>query len=135
MTFEWRIIIASIISYFCAEPLNAYIMAKLKLRWQGRHMAVRFVSSTLFASAVDTAVFTGIAFYGLMPTEALVIMALTMWLIKVVIEVLGLPFSLRLAKYLKKVENRDMYDRHTQFGMLHWEANYTAEDNGINHRT
>jgi uncharacterized integral membrane protein (TIGR00697 family) len=131
MTFEWRVIIASIISYFCAEPLNAYILAKLKLRWQGRHMAARFVSSTLFASAVDTTVFTSLAFYGLMPTEALITMALTMWLIKVAIEVLGLPFSLRLARYLKKVEHRDIYDRHTQFGMWHWEANYKAEDNGI----
>lgn len=131
LTFEWRIIAASIISYFCAEPLNAFIMAKLKLRCQGRYMAARFVSSTLLASAVDTAIFTSIAFYGLMPGDALVIMALTMWFIKVVIEVLGLPFSLRLARYLKKVENRDIYDRHTQFGMLHWEANYKTEDNGI----
>lgn len=131
MNFEWRIIIASVISYFCAEPLNAYIMAKLKLRWQGRHMAARFVSSTLFASAIDTTVFTTVAFYGLMPTESLIIMALTMWLIKVAIEVLGLPFSLRLARYLKKVEGRDIFDRRTQFGMWHWEANYSAEDNGV----
>ncbi len=130
MNVEWRIIAASMISYFCAEPINAYIMAKLKLRWQEKHMAARFVSSTLIASAIDSIVFTSIAFYGLMPREALIIMVLTMWLIKVAVEVLGLPFSLRLARYLKKTEGRDIFDRHTQFAMWHWEANYRAEDNG-----
>lgn len=131
MSIEWRIIVASIISYFCAEPMNAYVMAKLKLRWQGRHMAARFVSSTVLASIMDTTLFTTIAFYGMMPNHVLFTVAATMWLIKVAVEIVGLPFSVRLARYLKSVEGRDIFDRHTQFGLLHWEVEYQTEDNGL----
>jgi uncharacterized integral membrane protein (TIGR00697 family) len=131
MTMAWRIIFASMISYFCGEPLNAYLMAKLKLAWQGRLMAVRFVSSTLIASLVDSALFTFIAFYRILPLPSLYQLALTMWGIKIIIELLVLPISLSLARYLKKLEKRDVFDQHTQFALWHWEADYSVEDNRI----
>lgn len=41
LTMNARIIIASTISYFCAEPLNSFIMSKLKIFMQGHKMALR----------------------------------------------------------------------------------------------
>lgn len=129
-----RIIIASAISYFCSEPLNSIIMAKLKIKTEGRYMGIRFVSSTIIASGVDSFIFSTLAFYGTMSNSNLIFLILTMWLIKVLIEIAGLPFSIRLAKKLKKVERLDIYDKRTNFNILKFEANYTNNDNEFDNR-
>lgn len=124
-----RIIIASIISYFCAEPFNSLIMAKLKIKMKGHYLSVRFVVSTILASGLDSVIFTSLAFYGTMNNENLLLMILTMWLIKVVIEIMGLPISVRLAHKLKTVERLDIYDRNTNFNILSLDTNYSAREN------
>lgn len=124
-----RIILASGISYFCSEPFNSYLMAKMKLHMQGRYMALRFILSTFIASAIDSMIFTGIAFYGTMSTKHLVTLAVTMWLIKVLIEIFGLPISLYLARKLKQLEKMDIYDKSTNFNIFSLETNYNNQDN------
>lgn len=131
LTFNTRIIIASIISYFSAEPLNAYLLAKLKIHYRGHLLALRFVTSTLIASGLDSLIFCGIAFSGLMSSTELIHLMLTMWLIKVVIEILGLPLSVYLAQWLKSKEGLDIYDSRTDFGLLSLQVNYSAKDNSI----
>lgn len=124
-----RIIFASAISYFCSEPLNSFVMAKLKIKMQGRYMGIRFISSTVVASGVDSAIFSVLAFYGAMSNSNLMALILTMWFIKVLIEVLGLPISIRLTKKLKKLEQLDIYDKRTQFNILSLNVDYTIKDN------
>lgn len=127
--FNARIIIASTISYLCAEPLNSYIMAKLKLKTAGKLMWFRFVGSTAVASCFDSFIFGVLAFYGTMPIHDLIIFNATMWLIKVTIEVLGLPLSLSLASQLKRAEGLDMYDVGTKFSLFSLEAKYSPANN------
>ncbi len=124
-----RIIMASIISYLCAEPLNALTMAKLKLRFAGRKLALRFVASTCIASAADTLLFGTLAFYGLMSNHALMQLIVTMWCLKVIIEVLLLPVSLTLTQVLKQREQRDIYDQMTDFSLFSLAVNYSKQDN------
>lgn len=124
-----RIIVASSISYFCAEPLNSFIMAKLKIKMAGRCIGLRFVLSTAVAAGVDSVVFSVLAFYGTMSDNNLVLFILTMWLIKVLIEIIGLPISVRLTKQLKQVEKLDIYDKKTSFNLLSLNTDYTAQDN------
>ncbi len=126
-----RLVLASLVSYLCAEPLNIYLIAKLKIWCEGRKMALRFVFSTVAAAAIDTLIFCSLAFGGVVPIDELAIFMLTMWLLKVAIEVIGLPFSVRLAKYLKKYEQLDIYDTHTEFTLLSLEGNY---NNSANHK-
>jgi uncharacterized integral membrane protein (TIGR00697 family) len=129
LSVSTRVIIASAISYFVAEPFNSYLMAKMKIKMRGAFMGLRFVFSTLVAAGLDSFIFTLIAFYGTMETVTLIELGLTMWLIKVVIEVLGLPFSIRLAKKLKKIERLDIYDTHTKFSLLSLDDHYSLKDN------
>lgn len=124
-----RIIVASLISYILSEPLNSYLMAKLKLRTQGKYLAGRFISSTFFASLVDSIVFSTIAFYNVMPLSELYRLIFTMWLIKVVIEILGLPLSIYLTKQLKNSEKIDIYDSNTQFNLFSLNTQYQKENN------
>ncbi len=129
MNIEWRIILASILSYFCAEPVNAYVLAQLKIRWQGRHMAARFVSSTVLASFLDSAVFSCFAFIGILSWTGVYHLALTMWLIKIAVELLTLPLSTFLAKRLKAIEGLDIFDRHTKFSLWRFDTLYSRADN------
>jgi uncharacterized integral membrane protein (TIGR00697 family) len=129
-----RIIFASAISYLCAESFNSFILAKLKIKMNGRYMGVRFVTSTFFASGVDSMIFTLIAFYGMMSQSHLLALALTMWLIKVAIEIAGLPLSIRLAKKLKQIEGLDIYDKRTHFNLFKLETNYIDNDNEFKNR-
>jgi uncharacterized integral membrane protein (TIGR00697 family) len=127
--FNARIIIASTVSYLCAEPLNSFIMAKLKLRTGGNLMWLRFVSSTAVASLFDSFLFGTLAFYGTMPLHDLFIFNATMWGIKVFIEICGLPISLRLARKLKRHEGLDMYDVGTKFSIFSLDAKYANSNN------
>ncbi|MBA3660224.1 MAG: queuosine precursor transporter [Gammaproteobacteria bacterium] len=129
MSMNIRIIIASTISYLCAEPLNSIIMAKLKIRYAGHKLAMRFITSTVIASAVDSIIFGTIAFAGIISHENLFRLIVGMWYLKVLIEIAGLPISLYLVRKLKKVEQLDIYDKKTKFNLFSLEVNYTKKDN------
>jgi len=126
-----RIVLASLVSYLCAEPLNIYLVAKMKIWSEGRKMALRFVLSTAVSAAIDTTIFCSLAFGGIVPMNELIMFMVTMWGLKVVIEVIGLPFSVRLAKYLKKYEQLDIYDNHTEFTLLSLDGAYSSSANHI----
>ena len=124
-----RIIFASGISYLVSEPLNSFTMAKLKIKMHGRYLGIRFVSSTIIAAGVDSFIFGIIAFYGVMSNVNLLYLISTMWLIKIIIEIAGLPFSIRLAKKLKQLEKLDIYDKRTNFNIFNLDTNYIDKDN------
>lgn len=127
--FNIRIILASTFSYFCAEPLNSYLMAKLKLKTKGKYISFRFVASTFTASFFDSFIFGSLAFGGIMPNHDLIYFNATMWLIKVMIEIIGLPISIHLAKSLKKHEGLDMYDTGTRFNIFSLDTSYNNSNN------
>ena len=127
--FNVRIILASTISYLCSEPLNSYIMAKLKIRTNGRMMYLRFVLSTVIASLFDSFMFGALAFYGTMSNNDLIKFNATMWMVKVIVEILGLPFSLKGVAKLKQYEQLDMYDIGTIFSIFSLDAAYLEKNN------
>jgi uncharacterized integral membrane protein (TIGR00697 family) len=119
-----RICLASSISYLCAEPANAYLIAKLKILFHGRSMWFRFLLSTIVGASIDTTLFSMIAFYRVIPSQEIVVMIGTVWLAKVMIEIISLPFSTALAKKLKVIEGVDQYDSNTKFTMWRWKISY-----------
>lgn len=124
-----RIIIASAISYFCSEPLNSYLMAKLKIKLHGKKMAQRFIASTFIASGVDSFIFSFLAFYHTMTNAELLILIVTMWFFKIIIELVGLPFSIKISHYLKQKEQLDIYDFDTKFNLFSLDTNYSEQNN------
>lgn len=124
-----RIMLASSVSYLCSEPFNSYVLAKLKVKTNGKFMPLRFVLSTLVASGVDSFIFGSLAFYGNINNDDLLHLILTMWFLKVGIEILGLPVSLNIAKKLKRKEKMDIYDFDTKFNLFSLEHDYTLKNN------
>lgn len=129
LSMNSRIIIASMSSYLCSEPLNSLVMAKLKIIYKGRMLPIRYIASTFLASGVDSLIFGVIAFAGLITNKNLMNLIATMWLLKALIELIGLPISLFMTQKLKKIECLDIYDKKTNFSLFCLRVNYTERDN------
>lgn len=129
LTMNIRIIFASAVSYLLSEPLNSFVMAKMKIKMAGRYLWLRFLSSTLIASVVDCTVFSLLAFYGVIPNTNLINLIISMFVVKMVVELACLPFSTYIAVRLKKIERLDIYDMDTDFNIFRLNVNYSAADN------
>ena len=110
-----RIAVASIVAYLCGEFVNSVIVAKMKVSQKGRHMAVRFVASTIGGQAIDTAVFVVLAFGGTMASADLGFVFLSGWAVKVAWEVIALPITVPVVRWIKRIEKEDVYDKKTNF--------------------
>ncbi len=113
--FTPRLLGASFAAYLVGEFLNAYIMAKLKVRTEGRFLWLRTISSTIVGEGIDASTFITLAFYGIIPTSGLLQAAVSQWLAKVAYETLATPFTYFVANALKRMEGIDTFDRQTNF--------------------
>lgn len=110
-----RIFLASIIAYMVGEFVNSYIIAKLKIKTKGKHLWLRLIGSTLAGQFIDTALFVTIAFAWLMTHTTLLIVALSTYVFKVVLEVILFPLTKHVIEQLKKTEQVDHFDHDTDF--------------------
>jgi queuosine precursor transporter len=110
-----RIVMASIIAFWCGSFVNSFVMAKMKLWSNGRWLWSRVIGSTLCGELVDSALFYTIAFTGLWPTQELVTVTMTQYVLKSGWEVIATPLTYRIVAFLKRVEEEDYYDRDTNF--------------------
>jgi queuosine precursor transporter len=111
----WRIVAGSIIAFWAGDFVNSYVMARMKVWTQGRHLWTRTIGSTVVGQLVDSLLFYPIAFLGTWQTSTLLkVMALN-WTIKVLLEVVLTPVTYRVVGWLKRAEREDHYDEHTNF--------------------
>lgn len=116
--FTPRLLIASFIAYLAGEFLNSFVMAKLKVRTQGKFLWVRTIGSTLVGEGVDSAIFISIAFWAILPSSAMLTAILSQWMFKVAYETLVTPLTYLVVNFLKKKENEDYFDKTTNFNPI-----------------
>ncbi len=110
-----RIVLGSLVAYFCGEFSNSYILAKMKLFTKGRWLWTRTIGSTLVGEGVDTLLFVLIAFYGILPSGLLVSVMISNYIFKVGLEVVMTPLTYRVVDWLKLHEQEDHFDYKTDF--------------------
>lgn len=110
-----RLLIASLVAYLFGEFTNSFVLAKMKIMTQGRWLWTRTIGSTLVGQFVDTAIFTLIAFVGIIPFEALVTVIVVEWLFKTTYEAIATPITYLVVGFLKRMEGVDAYDIDTNF--------------------
>jgi len=110
-----RILGASFIAYLIGELVNAYVLARLKVAMEGRHLWVRTIGSTLVGQLLDSTIFITVAFAGIIPAEVLVGAVITQWLVKSAYEALATPLTYAVVGFLKRVDDVDVYDRDLRF--------------------
>ena len=113
-----RIAIASFIAFLCGSFLNAYVMSKMKIMQRGRGFSIRAVASTLVGESADSIVFFSIAFIGQVPNEVLLTLILTQTGMKTAYEILALPITNIIVKWVKKHEQTDTYDNEVSYNPL-----------------
>jgi uncharacterized integral membrane protein (TIGR00697 family) len=105
-----RITIASFIAFLIGSFLNAMIMSKMKILQRGRNFSTRAVVSTLVGEGADSLVFFFIAFLGVIPLNDLLLLILTQTGMKTAYEIIILPFTNVIVKWVKKKEEEDVFD-------------------------
>jgi queuosine precursor transporter len=110
-----RIVLGSITAFWCGSFVNSFVMAKMKLWTSGRWLWMRIIGSTLCGELVDSGLFYTIAFGGVWPTDRLLSVTLTQYVLKSSWEVIATPLTYRVVAFLKRAEQEDYYDRDTNF--------------------
>jgi uncharacterized integral membrane protein (TIGR00697 family) len=117
-----RLIVASLIAYWCGEFANSFTLAKMKLWTSGRMLWTRTIASTVVGQAVDTALIVSIGFAGTAPVSTLVAVAFGNYLGKVLYEVVATPATYAVVGFLKRSEGVDAYDYKSDFNPFHVSA-------------
>jgi len=113
--FVPRISMASIIAYWAGGFANDFVLAKMKLATKGKYLWTRTIGSTVVGQAVDSILFIGIAFYGIIPNAIIFQIALTQYCLKVAYETVATPITYFVVNKLKNKEGIDVYDYNTNF--------------------
>ncbi|MBF0379859.1 MAG: queuosine precursor transporter [Magnetococcales bacterium] len=110
-----RILIGGWLAVFSGDICNNYVMAKLKIKTNGRFLWVRTILSTVVGQGVNTAVFYTVALAGILPNNLLIEGILAGWILKTIVEALMTPVTYFVVHQLKNIEGIDHFDKETNF--------------------
>lgn len=113
--FVPRIIVSSLIAYWFGEFANSFVMARMKLWTNGKHLWTRTVGSTVVGQGVDTILVMVLAFGGIMSNTDIFRAIVSGYTAKVLYEVAMTPLTYMVVNFLKRKEGVDVMDVHTKF--------------------
>ncbi|MDL2255876.1 queuosine precursor transporter [Parabacteroides sp. OttesenSCG-928-K15] len=113
-----RIAVASLVAFLVGSFLNAFVMSKMKIASKGKHFSFRAIVSTLIGESADSLIFFPIAFLGLVPLPQLFVLIGTQAVLKSLYEIMILPITIRVVKYIKRIDGSDVYDTNTSYNIL-----------------
>lgn len=111
----WRIVLASITAFWAGEFVNSFVMAKMKIWTKGKALWSRTIGSTVVGQGVDSLIFYPIAFLGIWTTEAVLLVMVTNWMLKVLWEAALTPVTYAVVGALKRSEGVELFDINTDF--------------------
>lgn len=123
-----RIVVASLIAFWCGEFTNSYVMAKMKLQTGGRFLWMRTIGSTVAGQLVDTVVIMTLAFAGRASWGTILSLIVSGYSAKVLYEALATPVTYWVVNSLKRAEGVDVYDQGTNFSPFAGERQAAARD-------
>jgi uncharacterized integral membrane protein (TIGR00697 family) len=110
-----RIVVASLIAYWCGEFANSFTLAKMKIFTKGRYLWTRTVGSTVVGQFIDTILVMVIGFTGVVTGSGIVRLIISGYLFKVVYEIAATPLTYWIVGFLKRSEGVDKFDYETRF--------------------
>lgn len=113
-----RIAVASLTAFLVGSFLNAYVMSRMKVASGGKNFSLRAILSTLVGESADSLIFFPVAFGGVIPLNELLIMIVTQAILKSLYEVMILPVTIRVVRYIKEIDGSDVYDEHISYNIL-----------------
>jgi uncharacterized integral membrane protein (TIGR00697 family) len=110
-----RIVFASIFAFWAGELTNSFVLAKMKILTQGKHLWTRTIGSTIVGQGVDSLIFYPLAFSGIWTTGQVLTVMATNWALKVGWEICLTPATYFFVNLFKRGEGLDVYDEETDF--------------------
>lgn len=110
-----RLVIASLIAYWVGEFANSFVMARMKVVTNGKHLWMRTIGSTAVGQLVDSVLVMTIAFAGVMATSDILNAIVSGYIAKVLYEAAMTPVTYVVVNWLKRKEGVDIIDSHTDF--------------------
>jgi queuosine precursor transporter len=110
-----RLVVASLIAYWCGEFANSFVMAKMKIITKGKMLWARTIGSTAVGQLVDTVIVMIIGFGGTMSWDLIFSLIWSGYVVKVLYEAAATPVTYLVVNALKKAEGVDLYDTDTDF--------------------
>lgn len=99
-----RLTLAGLAGFFVGSLVNAKIVSRMKERMKERSVALRLILSTLVGQFLDTLIFCIIAFAGTITLAELANYTVTGYLYKSLVEILIVPLTLLIIRWLKRHE-------------------------------
>lgn len=110
-----RILIASFISFLVGNFTNAMVLSKIKIKTQGKYLALRTIVSTLIGEGLDTILFVPIVFIGVLNLQEIFSLILNIYVLKVLVEVVLTPITYKVVNLIKKNEEIDTFDNEIKY--------------------
>lgn len=113
-----RIAAASFVAFLAGSFVNAYVMSKMKVRDAGKNFSARAILSTVFGEGVDSILFFPLALGGIVPTDELPWLMLAQVGLKTGYEIVVLPITIRVVRWVKSREQEDVYDKGEKYNVF-----------------
>ena len=110
-----RFVVASLVAFWAGEFTNSYVMARMKLMTEGKHLWMRTIGSTVAGQLVDSTLVMLIAFGGTTSWKTIFSLIFSGYFAKVIYEATATPATYAVVNFLKRNEGVDVYDQGTNF--------------------
>ena len=93
-------------------------MSNMKFSSKGKRFSLRAIVSTIIGESADSMIFFPVAFAGVIPINDLLILIVTQACLKTVYEIIILPVTIRIVRYVKRIDKSDVYDNRISYNIL-----------------
>lgn len=111
----FRYVASGVVALLLGEFMNVYLLTKWKIILRGKFFVLRSLVSTAIGQATLTIVVDILNYVGKMSINDLIWMMISGYTWKIIFAIIFVLPSWLLVRYLKRVENVDHYDIHTNF--------------------
>lgn len=98
----WRVVLGSQCAYVTSSLIDVEVFSYVRERTRDRHLWLRQTCAVLVSQAADSTIFTIIAFAGVVPWQLLPVLALTEYLVKVVVTPVRTALSYAILERLRR---------------------------------
>ena len=113
-----RILIASFISFLVGNFANSVLMSKMKVKTEGKYLALRTITSTIVGEGLDTILFVPLVFIGNLDLQNIIKLIIDIYAFKVLLEVILTPVTYKIVNIIKNKENIDTFDSNIKYKVI-----------------
>lgn len=107
-----RIVLASLAAFLVGSFINAHVMVSMHRHDGSRRFVLRAILSTLAGEACDSLIFFPVALGGIVPWSVMPMFVLWQVLLKTAYEILILPLTIRVVRWVRRREGENPGDTH-----------------------